>query len=280
MTARTTTRATALALLTVAATALPAQAARAAAAPNDAGAYTTDRTLRDSRIVESSGLSRSTYRRGLALTHNDSGDGPRVFAVGRSGATRAIFTLRGAPARDWEDMTAGRRHKIWVGDIGDNARNRSTISVLRFREPRTVRTRDVGWTKFDLRYEDGPRDAEALMVNPRTGRLFVISKESGSGTIYRAPRRLSTTRVNVLRKVGVDVPASVTGGTFAPGGGRFALSTYTAAYLYGSVKDRTARRVQLPRTRQGESVEFTRGGGALWRGSEGRNSPVYRVRLS
>jgi hypothetical protein len=58
----------------------------------------------DSQIDESSGLGTSSYGDGIVYTHNDSGDTARFFAVNSSGATVAIYTLKGATAHDWEDM--------------------------------------------------------------------------------------------------------------------------------------------------------------------------------
>src|SRR3712207_5658169 len=72
-----------------------------------AGGFVLNRTLDDSRIVESSGLARSTYRRGTLFTHNDSGDRARVFAVSPSGRTQAVLTLGGVKPKDDEDIAAG-----------------------------------------------------------------------------------------------------------------------------------------------------------------------------
>jgi hypothetical protein len=115
------------------------------------------------------------------------------------------------------------------------------------------------------------------MVNPVSGRLFVISKSASGGQVFRAPKKLSATTPNVLERV-ADGPARVTGASFAPDGGSFVLATYDAAYVYAEVGG-TATRVTVPATYQGESVEVNRGGGAFYVGSEGPDSPVYRVPL-
>lgn len=233
-----------------------------------------NRVLRDARIVESSGLTRSTYKRHVLFTHNDSGDGPRVFAVGHGGRTRAVLTIKHAKARDWEDMSRGPRHTLWVGDIGDNAGRRSTIQVYRFREPKNLRSRTMRSTRFRFVYPDGPRDAEGLMVNPQTGRIYIVSKEP-RGTVYVAPRKLSTTRVNRLIKVR-RAPATVTAADFAPGGKAFALATYSSVYLYPGLRKRPSKR-PAPQRDQGESISFSRNGKGIFLGSEGSRSPVYGI---
>ncbi|HET7736567.1 MAG TPA: hypothetical protein VFK52_11360 [Nocardioidaceae bacterium] len=262
------------ALLSFPALALPGSAVAAT------GDSVPDRTLANPAITESSGLARSTYRRPLLWTHNDSGDSARVFAVAASGATRATLSLRCAKAYDWEDISSGPDHTLWVGDIGDNARARSTIQVYRFREPKSLASGTVKCRRFTLAYPDGAHDAEALLVHPKTGRLWVVSKDAEGGTFYRAPSTLSPAGTTMLTAVG-PAPATVTAGSFAPGGRRLAVSSYTRAYMYRP--DLTFVR-EFPLRYQdksisGESLEYARDGRHFFRGTEGTNSVVYRIAL-
>ncbi len=237
-----------------------------------------NRHLWDDRITESSGLARSTYARRLLWTHNDSGDSARVFAINANGDTRAVLTLKGASAHDWEDISTGPGRTIWVGDIGDNGWDRGHITVYRFTEPKKVKSGEVNAVRYDLQYPDGARDAEAMMVRPRSGRLFIVSKVEGGGAIYRAPKKLSTSSVNKLKRVG-SAPGVVTAGSFAPNGKSFALVSYTRVWVYsaiGSSAKGESRKVND--SSQGESAEIARGGKRLLLGQEGDNSPVYAVR--
>jgi hypothetical protein len=231
----------------------------------------------DERISESSGLAVSALHRGVVYTHNDSGGRPAIFAVGADGRTRAVLTLRGAAARDWEALAPGRDRTLWAGDIGDNGGRWEEIRVYRVGEPRTLRSGDVSWARFRLRYEDGRHDAETLLVDPRTGQLYVVSKaESGAG-VYAAPRDLRTGKVNVLRRV-ADAPPTVTDGAFLPDGQHVVLRGYGSA----TVLDRRWRTVTtfgVPLQRQGESLAAVRDGTAVVVGSEGRGSDVWRVPL-
>lgn len=232
-------------------------------------------TVEDHRVVEASGISRSTYPRGLVFLHNDSGDGPRFFAVGSDGRTRATFRVRHVHARDWEDMAAGPDHTLWFGDIGDNAARRPTISVVRVREPLALQSHRVRGKVFRFRYADGPHNAEALLVRPHTGRVYVVTKARAGGGIYRAPMHLSGRHTNVLRRV-ARAPVLVTGGDFAPNGRRFVLRTHNYAYFYRHIGGH-AHRVRLPDQRQGEAIGFTRGNGAVKVASEGLYQPIWRV---
>ena len=129
--------------------------------------------LADPRIQESSGLVAASTP-GIVFTHNDSGDEARFFAVATRGATLTTYVLPDVQARDWEDIARGPdehgRSSLWLGDIGDNdAKRDNGLLVHRVAEPVPGEAAEVVTeppTSFRLRYEDGPGDAETLLVHP------------------------------------------------------------------------------------------------------------------
>ncbi|WP_250214623.1 hypothetical protein [Acrocarpospora catenulata] len=236
--------------------------------------------FKDKRIDESSGLAVSPTHEGVVYTHNDSGAGPQFYAVGMDGRTRATFTLGGAEARDWEGMAATvdpetGRGVLWFADIGDNLEGAwSDISVYKVFEPTRLRDATLPAVRYRFRYADGARNAEGIMVHPRTGRLYIVSKEF-DGSIYQAPKELRTDRVNVLRRVG-DAPTMATDAAFAPDGTSFVIRTYFSASVY-QAPGKLLGTVPMPILRQSESIAYTRDGRYLLTGSEGVSSPVYQV---
>ncbi len=164
--------------LTGAMAAIPAAAASPAAASATAASAASVRaaapatvlfTIADDRITESSGLATSRRFKGVVYTHNDSEDDARVFALGSDGRTRAVLTLDGAEARDWEAIATGSdddgRPALYIGDIGDNLGGAwSEIWIYRILEPNELTDRTVSYQRFRFRYADGPRDAEAMLV--------------------------------------------------------------------------------------------------------------------
>lgn len=229
----------------------------------------------DPRIRESSGLARSNYDRPTLFTHNDSGGDPQVFAVAHNGYTRSSIDLQGAKARDWEDISSGPGRTMWVGDIGDNRRVRDTIQVYRFIEPESLSTDVVSTTRYDFRYPDGSHNAEGLMVHPQTGRLYIVTKASSGAGIYRAPADLSTSKVMTLTRV-ASAPSLIKGAAFSPDGSTFVLTGGSYNYVYRSIGGKPTT-VKKPPLRQGESVTISRDGKAMLVGSEGSDSPVYRM---
>lgn len=264
------------ALLLITALAAPSAAA-AAAGPMSPGDPVVDRVIRDDQINESSGLTAGRRHRGVLYTHNDSGDGARIYAIGPDGATQAVLTLPDASARDWEDIAAGPNESLWVADIGDNAGSRTEIHLFRTHEPATLRSQSLPSTRFRLVYPDGSHDAEALLVRPNTGRVFIVSKQSSGAAVYRAPKRLRADAVNRLTRVR-SAPARVTAGDFAPDGERLVLRDQQRAYLYPRLFGQ-ARVIDLPDMPQGESAAFGASGRAMYFGSERVDSTVWRIPL-
>ena len=173
--------------------------------------------------------------------------------------------------------------EVWVGDIGDNGRSREKITVYRFTEPKRLprrgRTVKVATKKYTFTYPDRPRDAEALLVHPRTGRLFIVTKSAeGDPGIYRSPKKLSRSSTNTLKRI-ADAPLKITAGAFSPDGKTRVLSSYTTAYTYRKFTGRPAS-VTLPTRRQGESLEVNRRGTEVLLGSEGEKSPVLAIAMT
>ncbi|MEV0372288.1 hypothetical protein AB0I10_21060 [Streptomyces sp. NPDC050636] len=241
--------------------------------------------ISDARITESSGLAASRAHPGVYWTHNDSDDGPYIYAVdAASGRTVATVTLRGIGApRDVEAISIGPDGNVYIGDIGDNRDGTwDHVWVYRFPEPKRLRDATVNAAQFTVKYADGPRDAEALMVHPKTGRVYIASKkQGGGGALYEGPQRLTTSGVNTFRKVS-PIDLWVTDGAFSPDGTRLALRSYFGGRMYrwqdGRPKDIGS--VGVPIQQQGESVTFAPDGRTLMYGSEGPGSEVEPTGLT
>ncbi|NUK62085.1 WD40 repeat domain-containing protein [Streptomyces lunaelactis] len=238
-------------------------------------------TIKDPRITESSGLAASRAHPGVYWTHNDQ-DEPRVFAVdSRTGETVATVTLSGVgKPRDMEAISVGPDGNVYVGDIGDNLNGSwDHVWIYRFPEPKALGNITVRATQFTVKYADGARNAEALMVDPTTGRVYIASKNEDGGGLYEGPATLSAARTNVFRRIG-EVPW-VTDGAFSPDGKELVLRSYFSArgYEWKGRKLGADHRVSAPIQGQAESVTYTLDGKALMFGTEGEQSEVERVAL-
>ena len=232
--------------------------------------------LTDPRITESSGLAASRAHRHTVWTVNDSGDSARVFAVDtRTGDTVGVHTFD-APVQDVEALAIGPDGRMFVGDIGDNDESRPLVRVFWFDEPPLGQTRG-SWASWEFAYPDGPHDAEALLVDPRSGRLSIVTKDE-PGAVYAAPDRPSRSGVNRLTRVATAPPVVTDGVVLADG--RVALRGYLRLGLYAADTWELLSERPLPLQPQGETIAAAPGGESVFVGSEGVGSVVQRVPLS
>lgn len=233
----------------------------------------------DERIDESSGLVAGEE---LMFTANDSGDDPVVYAVSpRTGETVGELTYSSEEVTDVEALAPGAA-ALWVGDIGDNGRRRLFVEVFRVEVPGDVGAgasapRDAFTAPFRLAYPDGPHDAETLLVHPRTGRLYVVTKGLFGGTVYAAPRTLDPSAVNPLVEVG-EVSGLLTDGAFFPDGRHVILRGYGDATVYTFPGLEEVAGFPLPDQEQGEAVAVDQ----YWHvfiSTEGSNTEVLEVLL-
>ena len=62
---------------------------------------------------ETSGL--ALYQKKYLLTHNDSGNKPKLFVLNLNGALIKVITIINAKNVDWEDMTMDNKGNIYMG---------------------------------------------------------------------------------------------------------------------------------------------------------------------
>jgi hypothetical protein len=232
-------------------------------------------TIQDPRITESSGLAASRLHPGVYWTHND--QDTSLYAVdGRTGKTVARVTLSGVGTpRDMEAISIGPDNRIYVGDIGDNLGGTwPHVWIYELPEPTELKDQTVKATQYVVKYADGPRDAESLVVHPKTGRVYIIDKNEEGGHLYEGPAELSTSGTNVFKPTAaVDLWA--TDAAFSPDGRQLTVRGYLGGLYYDWNDGEIARkgRISVP-LGQGESVTYTADGKKLLLGMEGTGSAV------
>ncbi len=263
--------------------------------------------LENPALTESSGVVASRRNTGLYWTHNDSGNPPDIFLIDRTGKDFGSWRVTGAANVDWEDIAIGPgpdtgQSYLYVGDIGDNDRRRTDIVVYRVPEPaassRGQATLPAAALRF--RYPDRPHDAEALLVHPRTGVIYIVIKARGEDKdtlVFKAPGHVPASGPATLERIAkLELPPEfdltaitgrVTGGDISPDGRRVVLCDYLRAYEFvlpeGSPFDEIWKQkfevIDPGRRPQGEGVAYRLDGKALLFTSEGVHSPVVETTI-
>lgn len=195
-------------------------------------------------LLESSGLAASRRVPGLFWTLNDSGNPPELFATDSSGRDRGSFRVNVPENRDWEAMAlarCGNTDCIYIGEIGDNGTRHPTVTIYRVLEPALPGTSGTSLATtgvIEFRYQDGARNAEAILVTPEQD-VFIISKErSGGGRLYRLDhsawdKREIATAMLVSRLPFPDgLGFQVTDASLGPDGTSVAVRTYSYIFFF------------------------------------------------
>jgi len=265
-------------------------------------------TVEAPQLLELSGLAGSPHHSDVLWAHNDSGGVAELYAFAEDGTSLGTYAVEGANITDWEDMAAGPAPNgsgpvLYIGDIGDNGAERRSVTVYRVSEPGQVPTAPgVPLTEveaIELRYPGGPSDAEALLIDPRTGDLVIVTK-----SLLGASRVLTAEAASLAPGAPVDlidagalvVPrppdpglglpgTAVTGGDVSPDGSIVLLRTYRSVLAFARADGQSLADALMgdpcfaPQEEelQGEAIAFTGDGTAYVTASEGPNVPIHRV---
>ncbi len=266
-------------------------------------------TVEFNDLDEASGLANSRSNPDFFWSHNDSGGDPIFYLLSRAGADSGRYELEGIQNVDWEDMAIGvgpddNLTYLYAADIGDNQAIRGNLSIHRTPEPDvSIRFRTVGTgasqrqvqidlpadttlgniETIDFVYEDGARDAEALMVDPSTKDIFIVSKREPSVILYRLPYPQNTASMDTAERVSVLPFTQITAGDISPDGNEVILKNYLNVYRWvktGSesiieLMATTPERLQYEREPQGEAIAWQADGQNYFTISEtANNQPV------
>ena len=239
------------------------------AEPNNDICRAVGQTAALGSLPEASGLTVGTGSSAPLFAIGDSGS-PVVTVLDQSGAVVRKVTLSGAQVKDWEAITTARcggSPCLYVADIGDNPRSRASVTIYRVDEAAATRSESVDAEAFELIYADGPHDAEAMFAT-NDGRLFLVTKERGRATIFRAPHPLRPGQRDTLSvATTVALPnadhSAITDAATSPDGKWIGLRSNDAMLLYRASellgqRAGTPIRIDLQAFRepQGEGIAF------------------------
>jgi len=194
-------------------------------------------------LLEISGVAASRINAGILYIHNDSGNSAQVYLTDATGADKGTLTLTTVGNRDWEDIAvapgpvAGTSY-IYVADIGDNDAKYSSVFIYRFPEPNLTGktmpfvTNITAVDVIELKYPDGPRNAETLMVDPLTKDMYIASKESNISKVYVARYPQSTTATTTLSPVVQLYFNKATSGDISPDGTEILLRSNQSIWYW------------------------------------------------
>jgi hypothetical protein len=263
-------------------------------------------------LRENSAAVMSEAQPGVFFTINDSGNEPVLFALDTTGADRGAWRVTGARNGDWEAASLGPcdaaspeppRRCLYIGDTGDNALARASVSIYRIVEPPAERAGFTGQAtsdRLEFTYADHPHDVESMYVGP-SGRIYLITKRSADDAggrrrpalvfrleadAWRRPGRAVAELIDSIPAPGLPPIRFSTDAALAPDSRYAAVRTYGEVFIFRA--DTSSGRIRSDlgpsicdisglHERQGEGITWVGTSGRLLLTSEGVREPARLV---
>ena len=262
--------------------------------------------IESAEIRESSGIAVSKCQENVLWTHNDSGDGPFVFAMDATGRDLGTWKVTGAENIDWEDIATfrdtGGKCLIYLGDTGNSKKDpRTELRIYRFAEPiidgsapKPTRKEPAPTAPAEVlvfSYPDEPQDAETLLVHPASGEIYIATKDpKRAAGVYGLGAAFGRQPITGRKVSDLAVPAIpngfLTGGDISPDGRHLIICDDFAAYEFtlppgnadfNNIWKQKPAAVELGDRKQGEAIGYSADGNSVFATSEGKNPPLIRV---
>jgi hypothetical protein len=247
----------------------------------------------DDRLHEASGLIESITNPKHFWTLNDSGNPAEIFLIDQQANIKLVCKLKGIKNRDFEDITIGAgpeagKNYIYVADIGDNLSRYSVKFLYRFIEPTfSEGSNEMEISKFDtlsVKLSDRPRDTEAILVDPLSKDIYLVSKLEDSVSLYQIKFPFQDDTL-IAKKLAILPLKKITAGSISPDGKEVLLKDYKKVYYWKNNQSRPLAQLLLTKPTilaydkepQGEAICWAHDGQGYYTLSEKAEGEIGRL---
>jgi hypothetical protein len=241
------------------------------------------------RLHEASGLVESIANPSHLWTLNDSGNPAEIFLIDQKAEIKLVCKLKDVHNRDFEEIAIGAgpdstKNYIYAGDIGDNLSRYRIKLIYRFEEPVIGKEKEILIYEFDtlqIILSDGNHDTEAMMIDPRSHHLYLVSKRQDSVNVYNTPYPFQK---NVMTaKIVATIPfQQIVAGSFSTDGKEVLLKDIDNVYYWNNesmlplseLLMRPPEILPYEPEKQGESIAWARDGSGYYTLSEEVNGKL------
>ncbi len=252
--------------------------------------------LKNKKLNEVSGIAASINNPTLLWALNDKGNDAEVFLLDENLNIKLTCKIKDVRNRDWEDIAAGPgpdpdKNYLYIGDIGDNDAQYEFKYIYRVEEP-TWKEGDeatITITAFDtitFQLADKRKDTEALLINPATKDLYVISKREQPVYLYELKYPYSTKNTLTASKLNALPFGQIVAGDFSSDGSEILIKNYQNIYYWKTPSSKSvadilkepAKELYYEAEPQGEAITWAHDGKGFYTLSEkisGKKSFLY-----
>jgi hypothetical protein len=241
--------------------------------------------LKNKRLSEVSGMVASAANPGYLWVLNDSQNGNQVFLIDEKYDIKLTCPLANVENRDWEDIAVGpgpdsTKTYVYVAEIGDNDAKYPYKYIYRFEEPTLSEgARELPITSFDtitFTLAGKQKDSEALLLDPKTKDLYIISKREQPVFIYKLTYPYSTKDTIAADEVGSLPLTQIVAADFSSDRSEILMKNYEHVYYWTMLPGKSVveslqqkpKELAYEEEPQGESITWARDGSGYYTTSE------------
>ncbi len=190
-----------------------------------------------SKLDESSGIVPTKGINNGLWVQEDGGNPLGLHLIGQDGVYKKFYPMTGTN-RDCEDIAIGPgpesgKNYVYLADIGDNNALYNEYYIHRFIEPTLSETFIASYETITFTYSDGKSyNSEALLLDPLTKDLYIITKDQFNVLVFKLPYPQATSTPSIAQYLGIIPLFQITAGDISAKGNEILLKNYFAVYYW------------------------------------------------
>lgn len=123
----------------------------------------------------------------LLWTIEDAGNKNNIYGFDLKGNLKKNIDISNASNIDWEDLTSDEQGNLYIGDFGNNSKNRDDFTIYKVSDLSKDETK-AERINFMLPKKVKPKDFESFFL--WKGNFYIFSKENKSTMLFKVPNEI------------------------------------------------------------------------------------------
>lgn len=137
----------------------------------------------------------------LLWTIEDSGNKNNIYGLDLKGHIVKDIDISNSSNIDWEDLTSDKKGNLYIGDFGNNSKNRDDFTIYKvsdFSKDKTKAER----INFILPKKEKSKDFEAFFLF--NDYFYVFSKENKSSMLFKVPNKIGLHTATLIEEFNLN----------------------------------------------------------------------------
>lgn len=137
----------------------------------------------------------------LLWTIEDSGNKNNIYGINLKGKIIKDIDISNASNIDWEDLTSDKQGNLYIGDFGNNSKNRDDFTIYKVSNLNADKV-NAQRINFTLPKKVKPKDFEAFFLWDDF--FYLFSKENKSSMLFKVPNKIGLHTATLIKKFNLD----------------------------------------------------------------------------